>query len=668
MASKPLTRKQSAARIKDLRDEIKYHEKKYYVDNEPQISDYEFDQLVKELGRLEGRFPELVTPESPTRRVGEKPDEGFPSVRHKLPMLSMDNVYSVGELEEFEQRVRKLLPGQQIEYVAELKIDGLGISILYRGGKYVQAVTRGDGVQGDDVTANVKTIKSLPLVIPDAREVEVRGEIYLPFESFQKINREREAKEEDLFANPRNAASGSIRLLDPKEVASRKLDVFLYSIHIEGAELASQWENLQTIKKLGFKINPHSRLCRTLGEVVDFWGEWTEKRDSLDYDADGVVIKVNSTGQRQALGVTSKFPRWAISFKFPARQATTRLNGIVVQVGRTGALTPVAELKPVRLSGITISRATLHNEDEIKRKDIRIGDYVLIQRSGDVIPKIVGPMKERRTGQEKIFVMPTRCPVCHSEAFRPEGEAIARCTNPSCPAKLRESLLHFAARRAMTIEGLGEALVDQLLEKKLVRSIPDIYALKYDGLVDLERMGPKSSENLLDEIQKSKSNDIARLIFALGIRHVGERLAQTLAAHFRGIDMLAAAGVEELTAVEDVGPVVAESIAFFFKQPENRDLLRKLKAAGLNFAAKKGEAKGDQPLAGKTFVLTGELDRFSRDEAKDAIERRGGTVTDSVSKKTTYLVVGKEPGSKLAKAQKLGITILNEKDFSKLIE
>ena len=668
MASKPLTREHSAARIKDLRDEITYHEKKYYVDIEPQISDYEFDQLVKELGRLEGRFPELVTPESPTQRVGEKPVEGFPTVRHKLPMLSMDNVYSVRELEEFEQRVRKLLPGQQIEYVAELKIDGLGISILYRGGKYVQAVTRGDGVQGDDVTANVKTIKSLPLVIPDAREVEVRGEIYLPFESFQKINREREAKEEALFANPRNAASGSIRLLDPKEVASRKLDVFLYSIYIEGAELASQWENLQTIKKLGFKINPHSRLCRTLGEVVDFWGEWTEKRDSLDYDADGVVIKVNSTGQRQALGVTSKFPRWAISFKFPARQATTRLNGIVVQVGRTGALTPVAELEPVRLSGITISRATLHNEDEIKRKDIRIGDYVLIERSGDVIPKIVGPMKERRTGREKIFVMPTRCPVCHSEAFRPEGEAIARCTNPSCPAKLRESLLHFAARRAMTIEGLGEALVDQLLEKKLVRSIPDIYALKYDDLVDLERMGPKSSENLLDEIQKSKSNDIARLIFALGIRHVGERLAQTLAAHFRGIDMLAAAGVEELTAVEDVGLVVAESIAFFFKQPENRDLLRKLKAAGLNFAAKKGEAKGDQPLAGKTFVLTGGLDRFSRDEAKDAIERRGGTVTDSVSKKTTYLVVGKEPGSKFAKAQKLGITILNEKDFSKLIE
>ena len=668
MASKPLTREQAAARIKDLRDEIKYHEKKYYVDNEPQISDYEFDQLVKELGRLEGRFPELVTPESPTQRIGEKPVEGFPTVRHKLPMLSMDNVYSVRELEEFEQRVRKLLPGRQIEYVAELKIDGLGISILYRGGKYVQAVTRGDGVQGDDVTANVKTIKSLPLVIPDAREVEVRGEIYLPFESFQKINREREAKEEALFANPRNAASGSIRLLDPKEVASRKLDIFLYSIHIEGAELASQWENLQTIKKLGFKINPHSRLRRTLGEVVDFWGEWTEKRDSLDYDADGVVIKVNSTGQRQALGVTSKFPRWAISFKFPARQATTRLNGIVVQVGRTGALTPVAELEPVRLSGITISRATLHNEDDIKRKDIRIGDYVLIERSGDVIPKIVGPMKERRTGREKIFVMPTRCPVCHSEAFRPEGEAIARCTNPSCPAKLRESLLHFAARRAMTIEGLGEALVDQLLEKKLVRSIPDIYALKYDDLVDLERMGPKSSENLLDEIQKSKSNDIARLIFALGIRHVGERLAQTLAAHFRGLDMLAAAGVEELTAVEDVGPVVAESIAFFFKQPENRDLLRKFKAAGLNFAAKKGGAKGDQPLAGKTFVLTGGLDRFSRDEAKDAVERRGGTVTDSVSKKTTYLVVGKEPGSKFAKAQKLGITILNEKDFSKLIE
>jgi DNA ligase (NAD+) len=668
MASKALTREQAEARVKDLRAEIEYHEKKYYADNDPQKSDAEFDRLVKELADLEARFPDLITPESPTQRVGEKPAEGFPTVRHSLPMMSIDNVYSVEELEEFDQRARKLLPDQTIEYAAELKIDGLGIAILYRGGRYVQAVTRGDGVQGDDVTANVKTIKSLPLVIPERREVEVRGEVYLPFESFRKINREREAREDPLFANPRNAASGSIRLLDPKEVAARKLDVFLYSLFIDGAETASQWENLQTIKKLGFKTNPHSRLCRTLAEVVDFWVEWTVRRDTLDYDADGIVIKVNSTAQRQALGATSKFPRWAISFKFPARQATTRLNDITVQVGRTGALTPVAELEPVKLSGTTISRATLHNEDEIKRKDIRIGDFVLIERSGDVIPKVVGPMTERRTGREKIFVMPTKCPVCRSEAFRPEGEAVARCTNPSCPAKLRESLLHFAARRAMNIDGLGEALVDQLLAKGLVPAIPGLYALRYDHLVGLERMGPKSSQNLLGEIEKSKTNEIARLIFALGIRHVGEKLAQTLAARFSGIDALAAATVEELTAVEDVGPVVAESLVFFFHQPENRELLRQLKEAGLNFPAKREAGSGARPLAGKTFVLTGTLERFSRDEAKAAIERLGGIVTDSVSGKTTYLVVGKEPGSKLAKARKLGVPTLDEDEFTRLLK
>lgn len=667
MASKALTRRQAEDRVRDLRVEIEYHEKKYYADNDPQISDAEFDRLVKELADLEARFPDLITPESPTQRVGEKPAEGFPTVRRRLPMMSIDNVYSVEELEEFDQRVRKLLPDQTIEYVAELKIDGLGISILYRDGRYVQAVTRGDGVQGDDVTANVKTIKSLPLVIPDRGEVEVRGEIYLPFESFQKINRERETREEPLFANPRNAASGSIRLLDPKEVAARKLDVFLYSLFIDGAETDSQWENLQKIKKLGFKTNPHSRLCRTLAEVVELWSEWTVQRDALDYDADGIVIKVNATAQRQALGVTSKAPRWAISFKFPARQATTRLNGITVQVGRTGALTPVAELEPVKLSGITISRATLHNEDEIKRKDIRIGDFVLIERSGDVIPKVVGPMKKRRTGREKTFVMPTKCPVCRSEAFRPEGEAVARCTNPSCPAKLRESLLHFAARRAMNIEGLGDALVDQLLAEGLVTALPDLYALRADDLVGLERMGPKSSKNLLDEIERSKTNDVARLIFALGIRHVGEKLAHTLAAHFSGIDALAAATIEELTAVEDVGPVVAESLVFFFHQPENQTLLRQLKEAGLNCAAKKETKSGARPLAGKTFVLTGTLERFSRDEAKAAVERLGGIVTDSVSGKTTYLVVGKDPGSKLAKARKLDVPIIDEGEFTKLL-
>jgi DNA ligase (NAD+) len=667
MTHQPLSRAKAAARAAALRKDIAYHEKKYYVDNDPQISDAEFDALVRELKDLEAAYPDLVTPDSPTQRVGEKPVEGFAAVRHAVPMLSMDNVYSVEDFEEFDRRTRKLLPGEEVDYVAELKIDGLGISVLYRDGRYVQAVTRGDGVQGDDVTANVKTIRSLPMTIPERRPVEVRGEVFLPFESFRLINRERETNDEPLFANPRNAAAGSIRLLNPRLVALRKLDAFLYSLFIDGQEPRSQWDILRTLKAFGFKTNPQSRRCRTADDIVAYWREWTENRDTLSYDVDGVVIKVNATAQRAELGVTAKSPRWAISFKFPARQATTRLNKIIVQVGRTGALTPVAELEPVKLSGITVSRATLHNEDDIRRRDIRIGDYVLVERSGDVIPKIVGPMKERRTGHERVFVMPTECPICGSKVFRPEGEVISRCANPSCPARLREALLHFASRRAMDIEGLGEALVDQLLEKKLVAAIPDIYGLTYDDLADLERMGPKSAENVLGEIRGSKAKSLDRLIFALGIRHVGERLARTLAAHFHDIDVLAAAGADALTAVEDVGPVVAESVVFFFKQPENRDLLKKLKAAGLRFAERDEGSSGEKPLAGRTFVLTGKLQRVGRDKAKEAVERLGGTVTDTVSAKTSYLVVGEDPGSKLAKARTLGVSLLNEQEFLKLI-
>jgi DNA ligase (NAD+) len=661
-----LSRDQAAKRILKLREEIKYHEKKYYVDNDPQISDYEFDLLVKELKDLERLYPDLVTPESPTQRVGEKPVEGFPAVTHKLPMLSLDNCYTVEELREFEERTKKLLPEEKIEYVAELKIDGLGISILYRGGKYAQAVTRGDGVRGDDVTSNVKTIRSLPLLVNDSREIEVRGEVYLPYESFQKINKEQERQGKQLFANPRNAASGSIRLLDPREVASRKLDAFLYYIFVEGRELPTQWDSLKKLRELGFKTNPHSRRCSTLEDVIALWEEWREKRDHLDYDVDGIVVKVNSAEKRRALGTTAKSPRWAISFKFPARQATTRIKEIRVQVGRTGALTPVAILEPVRLSGTTITRSTLHNEDEIKRKDIRIGDYVLIERSGDVIPKVVSVMKERRTGKEKKFIFPVHCPVCGSSTFRPEGEVIARCTNPSCPAKLRASLLHFASRRAMNIEGLGDALVDQLLEKKLVRTIPDIYSLRYDDLAGLERMGPKSSQNLLDEIKISKQRDLAALIFALGIRHVGERLAQTLAQHFKTLDALAKASSEELPQVEDVGPTVAESIVFFFRQPENIELLKKLKEAGLNFRSRE-EQRAERPLEGKTFVLTGTLSSFSREEAKEIIESLGGKVASSVSTKTDYLVIGESPGSKVDKARELGIATLSEEGFLKLV-
>jgi len=664
--SQSLSREQAARRTQKLRGEIIYHEKKYYVDNDPQISDAEFDKLVRELQDIERRFPDLVTPESPTQRVGEKPAEGFPTVTHRLPMLSLDNCFSVGELRDFEERVQKLLPGKRIDFVAELKIDGLSISVLYRDGKFAQAVTRGDGLRGDDVTSNVKTIRSLPLAIGDRRDIEVRGEAYLPFESFRKINREQEDQGRPAFANPRNAAAGSIRLLDPKEVGHRRLDAFIYYLYVNGRERPTQWEGLGKLREMGFKTNPRSRYCRTLQEVIDFWEEWRKKRDELDYDVDGIVIKVNSAEQRAALGTTAKSPRWAISFKFPARQATTRIKEIRVQVGRTGALTPVAVLEPVKLSGTTIARSTLHNEDEIERKDIRVGDWVLIERSGDVIPRVVAAMKERRTGKEKKFVFPKRCPVCGSAAFRPGGEVISRCTNPSCPAKLRESLLHFSRRRAMNIEGLGEALVDQLIEKKQVRAIPDIYSLRYDDLVSLERMGPKSSRNLLAEIENSKKRDLAAFIFALGIRHVGERLARTLAEHFGTLDALADASAEDLIQVEDIGPTVAESIVFFFGQPENIALLRRLKEAGLDF---KSEAKkgGPKPLAGKTFVLTGTLAKFGRDEAKKRIERRDGKVTSSVSSKTDYLVVGESPGSKLSTARELGIAILNEEEFLKLI-
>ena len=659
--------KEVVKKIEKLREEIRYHEKKYYVDNDPQISDHDFDLLVKELQKLEKQHPELITPESPTQRVGEQPLEGFVSVEHSTPMLSLDNCYSVEELGEFKERIKKIIPAKKIEYVAELKIDGLGISIIYRDGKYSQAVTRGDGFRGDDVTTSVKTIKSLPLTINNSQEVEVRGEIYLPFKSFRKINQERAEKGEPLFANPRNAAAGSIRMLDPKEVASRELDIFLYSIFIEKKEKESQWENLKTLTVLGFKTNPNSRFCNSLEKVISYYDEWREQRDNFDYDVDGIVIKVNSTEKQKLLGSTAKFPRWAISYKFPARQATTKIKDIIIQVGRTGALTPVAVLDPVKLSGITISRSTLHNEDEIKRKDIKIGDYVLIERSGDVIPKIVSVMKERRTGKELKFVFPSSCPVCHSSAFKPEGEAIARCTNSSCPAKLKESLLHYSSRRAMNIDGLGKAIVDQLLSKRLVEKIPDLYSLKYEDLMQLERMGPKSSKNILDEIEKSKQRDVSHLIYALGIRYVGERTAQALTSHLKSLDVLTNASLEELIQIEDVGSKVAESIVFFFKQPENIELIKKLREAGLNFSSKESEAQGERPLEGQTFILTGALSSFSREEAKKRIKSLGGTITSSVSSKTNYVIAGKSPGSKLQQARELNIPTLDEKAFLELI-
>jgi DNA ligase (NAD+) len=653
------------SRTEELRRKILYHERKYYVDNDPQISDQEFDRLVRELVDLEHRFPGLVTPESPTQRVGEKPLDGFPSVAHRTPMLSIDNGYDEDEIREFEERIRKLLPDRPIAYTAELKIDGLGISLLYRNGKFAQAVTRGDGVRGDDVSANVKTIRTVPLVIDETGEVEVRGEIYMPFASFRKLNEAREERGEPLFANPRNAAAGSVRLLDPKEVASRNLNVFLYYLTVDLAE-EDQWRSLQRLKNLGFPTNPHSRFCPALDDVLAYYKDWVEKRDTLDYDADGIVVKVDSAAERLELGTTAKAPRWAISYKFPARQATTRVNDIVIQVGRTGALTPVAVLEPVKLSGTVIGRSTLHNEDEVRRKDIRIGDTVLIERSGDVIPHVVSVMKERRTGRSRPFAWPDRCPVCGSAVFRPEGEVISRCVNASCPARVRESILHFAARRAMNIDGLGEAVVDQLLAAGLVRTIPDLYGLRYDDLVGLERLGPKSSRNLLDEIEASKTRNLSRLVFALGIRHVGEKLAQTLAARFRTLAALGAAVAEDLVQVEDVGPKVAESVLFFFAQPETRELVRRLRRAGVNATAL-GDAAGPKPLAGQLFVITGTLEGLTRDEARELLEKLGAEVGSSVTRKTTALVVGASPGSKLDKARELGVRILGDAEFRELV-
>jgi DNA ligase (NAD+) len=654
------------ARVEALRRKIVYHERKYYVDNDPQISDAEFDRLVAELRELEARFPGLVTPESPTQRVGEKPAEGFPSVVHRTPMLSIDNGYAEEEIRAFEDRVRKLLPDRPISYAAELKIDGLGISVLYRGGKFARAVTRGDGVRGDDVSGNVKTIRALPLAIEAGGEVEVRGEVYLPFASFREINREREEAGEALFANPRNAAAGSVRLLDPRIVAARGLSVFLYYLVVDGKEEASQWGALRKLRELGFPTEPHSRFCRTLDDVLAYYREWNGKRDALEFDADGIVVKVDGADERRELGTTAKSPRWAISYKFPARQATTRVNDIVIQVGRTGALTPVAILEPVKLSGTTISRSTLHNEEELRRKDVRIGDHILLERSGDVIPQVVSVMKERRRRGAKPFAWPKRCPVCGSKVFRPEGEVISRCVNASCPARVRESALHFASRRAMDIDGLGEAIVDQLLARGLVRSLPDLYGLRFEDLVELERFGPRSARNLLDEIAASKSRGLARLLYALGIRHVGEKLAQTLAARTRSLEALEAAGRDDLVQAEDVGPRVAESILFFFAQPENRELIRRLREAGVDDRAAEAAA-GPKPLAGQVFVITGTLAAMTRDEARELLEGLGAEVGSSVARKTTGLVVGDTPGSKLDRARKLGVRIIEEGEFLKLV-
>ncbi len=657
-----------------LRSEIDRHNYLYYVLDQPEISDAEYDALFRELQQLESEYPELLTPDSPTQRVGAAPLEAFGSIEHRVPMLSLQNAFDEGELRAFDSRAKKMLgldEREPLSYVAELKIDGLAVSLTYQNGLLISGATRGDGTRGEDITQNLKTIRSIPLRLIEtgSRQVpsliEIRGEVYLQHKEFERINEERAQRGEPTFANPRNAAAGSVRQLDPKITASRRLDFFAYGAgYIEDGSFESHYTFLNTLREWRFPVNPNIRLCHGIDEVCSFITEWSEKRGDLPYDIDGVVVKVDAIAQQELLGFVARSPRWAIAFKYPAAQATTVIRRIDVQVGRTGALTPVAIMDPVTIGGVTVSRATLHNEDEIKRKDVRIGDTVVIQRAGDVIPEVVEVVKSARTGSEQEFTMPDKCPVCGADIERPPGEAVSRCIGIACPAQTKERIKHFTSRTAMNIEGVGPALIEQLVEKGLVRDPADLYYIKKEDLLKLERMAEKSADNVLNAIENSKNVELSRLIYALGIRHVGERTAQLLAEHFGSIDNLSKATVEELSEVEDVGPVVAESIAKFFQQDETKEVLRKLFATGVN--PKKSQTKIGGALEGKTFVFTGAL-TIPREQAEDMVRLHGGKATSSVSKNTDYVVVGENPGSKAAKAIELGISILSESDFRKMV-
>ena len=664
-------------RIEALRKEIRYHEHRYYVLDQPEISDAEFDVLVNQLKKLEAEHPELVTPDSPTQRVGGKPREGFVKVPHSSPMLSLDNAYTEQELRDWERRVHELTGEKNVEYVCELKMDGLSMALRYEYGRFVRGVTRGDGSTGEDVTENVRTIRSVPLLadVKKARipaDFEVRGEVIMPHKAFERMNEERERQGLPKFANPRNAGAGAVRVLDPNITALRRLDFYAYFLLVNGRVYGKEhWQDLEALSAAGFKVNKHRRLAKNIEEVWEFIREWEEKRESLPYEIDGIVVKVNRLALWNELGFTGKAPRWAIAYKYAARAGVTKIEDIKVQVGRTGKLTPVAWLKPVPIGGTTVSRATLHNMDEIVRLGVHVGDTVQVERGGDVIPKIVKVVEHGKT--EEQFRMPKRCPECGGHIVRVEGEADHRCVNANCPAKLRESILHFASRGVMNIEGMGDALVNQLVERGLVRSVADIYDLDKDKLLALERMGEKSAQNVLEEIDRSRKLPLERVIYGLGIRFVGERTAEFLAQHFGSLDDLMkaatlpdeAAAIEQLEEVEEVGPRIAASMREFFVEPKNRELIERLRKAGLQFKGKRKE-RGTR-LAGKTFVLTGTLQKYSRDEAKKLIEDAGGKVSGSVSKKTDYVVAGADPGSKLDKARELGVKVIDEKGMEELL-
>lgn len=666
--------KQAAKQIEKLRDEIRRHEYLYYVLDDPEISDVKFDRKMEELKRLEAEHPKLVTPDSPTQRIGGTPRKGFETRQHSPPMMSLDNTYSMEELADFDRRVRELTGRERVEYVTEHKFDGLSISLIYEDGVLTRGVTRGDGATGEDVTPNVRTIGSIPLQVDRAElkklrlpaNLEVRGEIIMPLRAFEEVNRQQEERGEKRYANPRNVAAGAVRTLDPSVTRSRRLDFYAYLLLAGGrvpARLHS--ESLEALHKLHFKASPDWRICRSLEEVKKYIDAWEAQREKLPYEIDGIVIKVNELALQQELGFTAKAPRWAVAYKYPARQETTVVKDVLFQVGRTGALTPVAVLEPVEVGGVTVSRSTLHNMDEIERLGLHIGDTVIIERAGEVIPHVVKVVKEAKS-RRKIEV-PERCPECHSRIHKDPEEVAYRCVNASCPAKRKESLLHYAGRHAMNIDGLGEKIVDQLVDKGLVKDFADLYELKLDDVAALERRAEKSAQNLLDEIQASKKNSLARLIYALGMRFVGERTGQLLAAHFGSLPKLAHSSVEELTEVTEVGPKVAQSIAEFFSEPANQKLIKRLEDEGVNMVEKR-QAPVDTRLAGKTFVFTGALARRSREEAGAEVVRHGGKLSSSVSKLTDYVVVGADPGSKYEKARSLGVAVLSEDEFDKLLE
>ncbi len=664
-----MNEKQAQKRIKELRETTAYHAKRYYDDDEPEISDFEYDMLMNELKNLERQFPQFITDDSLTQKVGGTVKEGFTKVEHIVPLQSLQDIFSFGELEEFNERVLKSAKeyNKKLEYVVETKIDGLSVALEYKNGILVRGATRGNGQIGEDITENLKTVKTIPHKLTENVDIIVRGEVFIGKEEFDKLNEQREVLEEPLFANARNAAAGSLRQLDSKITASRPLDIYVFNVQKSyNIEFKTHYESLLYLEKLGFNVNPVKVLCNNIEEAISAIKKIGDDRESLSFGIDGAVIKVNDLELREKIGVTFKTPKWAIAYKYPPEQKETFLKDIICQVGRTGVITPMAILEPVKVAGSTISKTTLHNEDFIKEKDLRVGDTVIIQKAGDVIPEIVEVVKEKRTGKEKSFEMPKVCPVCGAPAVREEGEAATRCIGIECSARLLRSIVHFVSKEGMDINGLGYSIVEQLIEKGLIKNIADIYALKFEDIASLKKDGKKFANNLIEAIENSKSNELSKLINALGIRHIGTKSAKTLAKKFQNIDSIINASVEELAITQDVGEIMADSIYSFFKQEQTLDLINKLKAANVNME-QTIEENSDNRFEGKTFVLTGSLEKYTREEATQIIENFGGKASNSVSKKTSYVLAGEEAGSKLTKAQELGVQIISEEEFIKMI-